>query len=239
MEIKKENFEKIGIDVSIKTLFKGENIVLSEQLELGILLLNGQITYKLNKEMGTLERINIFTESPSFIHISKCDELTINCETKTELLIIKTQNNKKFNPKIYHSNEIVETILDEHVFASKARRTIRDIVNYKKEPAANLVVGEVITDQGSWSSYPPHFHEQPEIYVYKFNHPNAFGVSIVGDNATIVKEDDITFIPGNEIHPQVVAPGYKMYYCWIIKNLEDNPWTDRIYDLKHKHLIEE
>ena len=40
-------------------------------------------------------------------------------------------------------------------------------------------------------------------------------------------------IPGGVIHPQVTAPAFLMYYCWMIRDLEDNPWTDRIVDPRY------
>lgn len=38
-------------------------------------------------------------------------------------------------------------------------------------------------------------------------------------------------------HPQATAPGYAMYFCWMIRHLNENPWTTRIIEEEHKWLL--
>ena len=47
-------------------------------------------------------------------------------------------------------------------------------------------------------------------------------------------------IPGGELHPQAVAPGFQMYTCWMIRHLDGNPWlqTDRCEDERDTRLHE-
>ena len=101
-----------------------------------------------------------------------------------------------------------------------------------------MVIGEVINFPGKWSSYIPHHHPQPEIYYYRFNKEQGFGCSIIGDDVYKIKHNSYSIIPGGLVHPQVAAPGYAMYYCWMIRHLEGNPWTDRIDEEQHKWLLE-
>lgn len=46
-----------------------------------------------------------------------------------------------------------------------------------------LVIGEVITFPGKWSSYIPHHHPQPECTTYRFNRPEGFDCAFIGDQA--------------------------------------------------------
>ena len=60
-------------------------------------------------------------------------------------------------------------------------------------PADRLLVCEVFTPAGNWSSYPPHKHDvdRPpgevkleEIYYYRFEHPDAYGFQRLYDRRT-------------------------------------------------------
>ena len=52
------------------------------------------------------------------------------------------------------------------------------------------MLGEVVTLPGGWSSYPPHHHPQPEIYHYRFTHPQGFGHAELGDDVFKVRHYD-------------------------------------------------
>lgn len=100
-----------------------------------------------------------------------------------------------------------------------------------------MVIGEIVSYPGRWSSYIPHHHPQPEVYYYKFDKSQGFGACFIGDKAYKVKDGDFAIINGGYTHPQVAAPGYRMYYSWMIRHLDSNPWMDRIDDEDHKWLL--
>ena len=95
-----------------------------------------------------------------------------------------------------------------------------------------MVLGEVLNDRGNWSGYLPHRHPQPETYLFKFDRPEGFGASFVGDQVFKSVDNSFSAIPGGELHPQAVAPGFQMYTCWMIRHIDGNPWlqTDRCED---------
>lgn len=238
MELVKKISEE-GIDFCVINLKAGDNFHNVTGVENGILHIAGQITINCNGDKYTKERVNPFDQRGTFIHLNKFDNCAITTANEAQIVVIDIANNKLFNTKIYHEKDITEIILDTPKLEGKDKRKIRNIVDMGTEPDANIIIGEVISDAGCWSSYPPHFHEQPELYFYKFNHQKGFGISVVGDNAKVVTNDDITIIPGNLPHPQSSAPGYKMYYVWVIRNLEGNPWNERNYVKCHQHLLED
>ena len=86
------------------------------------------------------------------------------------------------------------------------------------------MVGEVINLPGRWSSYPPHHHAQPEIYHYRFNAPAGYGHAEIGGEVYRVAAGDTTLIPGGLDHAQVSAPGYGMYYLWVVRHLPGRPY---------------
>ena len=66
----------------------------------------------------------------------------------------------------------------------------------------------------------PDRYPLPEVYYYKFDHPQGFGGAFIGDNVFKVADGSAACIPGGLTHPQTAAPGYNMYYCWMIRHLE-------------------
>jgi 5-deoxy-glucuronate isomerase len=82
-----------------------------------------------------------------------------------------------------------------------------------------LIAGETLNPPGGWSSYPPHRHEHEEVYVYRFDPVDGFGVAVNYDDdrsdATIVRDGHVQRIASG-YHPVVAAPGYAMCYLWAL-----------------------
>jgi 5-deoxy-glucuronate isomerase len=99
-------------------------------------------------------------------------------------------------------------------------RIVRTCFDDTNRPESNLVIGEVIGVPGKWSSYPSHHHPQPEIYHYRFLPEQGFGLTAIGEKAYIIRDRDTILIRDGEVHPQVTAPGYAMWYLWVIRHIE-------------------
>jgi 5-deoxy-glucuronate isomerase len=127
--------------------------------------------------------------------------------------------------------------MGETQWEGTAKREVLTIFDYQNAPYSNMVIGEVITKAGRWSSYIPHSHPQPEVYYYKFDKPQGFGASFIGDQVFKAADGSAACIPGGLTHPQTSAPGYNMYYCWMIRHLPKLPWTTRDNDPVHEWLL--
>jgi 5-deoxy-glucuronate isomerase len=110
-----------------------------------------------------------------------------------------------------------------------ASRQIVDIMP-SDFPADRLIVVEVYTPGGNWSSYPPHKHDvhQPpqevdldEIYYYRTNKPGAFAHQRLytpdgtRDTVVTVHDGDVVLVRDG-YHPVVAGPGYDIYYLNFI-----------------------
>ena len=104
-------------------------------------------------------------------------------------------------------------------------REVHDIA-VDQIPARHLMVGETFNIAGGWSSFPPHKHDgadgEPELeeaYTFRFDPPEGFGFQAVeraGDpHAFVVRDGDTVGIPSG-YHPVCAAPGYRLYYCWVL-----------------------
>jgi 5-deoxy-glucuronate isomerase len=226
-------------DIGIYTLAEGkEEVLFDEGKESAILLLEGSVRLGWNGHIQEIKRKSVFEEDPWCLHVPKGVEVKLTALAKSEVLVQKTNNEKEFEAKLYTPEDCESSVLGEGVWNGTAERVIRTIFDYNNAPYSNLVIGEVISYPGRWSSYPPHHHDQPEVYYYRFDKPQGFGCAMVGEEAYRVEHNSYITIPGNLDHPQATAPGYAMYFCWMIRHLDQNPWTDRIMEEEHKWLLE-
>lgn len=98
------------------------------------------------------------------------------------------------------------------------------------QPATSLLVTEVVTPAGHWSSYPPHKHDTDdppreckleEIYYFRFRDPRGFGLMRVYtkdgslDESIAVRDRDLVLVPRG-YHTFSAAPGYDAYYLNVM-----------------------
>ena len=228
------------MDVGVQVLDDGQTFELFEEAkEAALLLLSGKVTMSWDNQRAQAERRSLFDENPTVLHVPKSAKVSVTADGGgAELLIQKTVNAKTFTPKLYNPSDIATDILGENVWNDTAKRLIRTVFDYTNAPYSNMVLGEVINFPGRWSSYIPHGHEQPEVYFYRFDKDSGFGAAFIGDDAYKIRHNSALIIPGGPTHPQASAPGYAMYYCWMIRHLDNNPWTARVNDERFTWLLE-
>lgn len=208
--------------------------------EIAVLLLSGRLTYEWENNQKTVSRKDVFTEEPWCLHVSSGKEVKVNSEAETEILVQCTHNDKEFESRLYKPEDAPWGYSCVGKFGNVAKRRVNTIFDHDISPKSNMVLGEVLNDRGNWSGYLPHRHPQPETYLFKFDRPEGFGASFVGDQVFKSVNNSFLAIPGGELHPQAVAPGFQMYTCWMICHLDGNPWlqTDRCEDERYTWLHE-
>ena len=129
------------------------------------------------------------------------------------------------------------------------RRYVRNILP-ETMPADSLLVVEVITPGGNWSSYPPHNHDTAiagqetaleETYYHRFKPSQGFGFQRVYtgqgdlDESLCIQDGDVVMVPRG-YHPVCAAHGYDLYYlnvmagphrAWVIRNDPQHEWPLR------------
>ena len=124
--------------------------------------------------------------------------------------------------------------------AGVSSRQVHNFGTPQSLDAARLIVCEVITPAGNWSSYPPHKHDEhvpghesrlEEIYYFEAERADrssqgadaAFGLfstysSPAGDIEidAMVRTGDIALVPFGYHGPAVAAPGYDLYYLNVM-----------------------
>ncbi len=113
--------------------------------------------------------------------------------------------------------------------AGSTERFIHHIL-MEDEPAERLLVTEVVTPGGHWSSYPPHKHDTDdpprecyleETYYHHLRRAGGFAIQRVYtrdrslDETLTVRDGDTVLVPRG-YHPVAAAAGYDLYYLNVM-----------------------
>ena len=230
--------KQMMMDILVYQLKKGQTKVFSKpNKEIAILLLQGSVKFSTDNLSVVGKRKNVFEDGPYVIHVCKDKKIKVTALTNCEILYQSTTNNKIFKSKIYRPKDILHQVGGQGVLEGTMLRDINTVFDYENAPYSNMVLGEVLTRQGRWCSYVPHHHPQPEVYYYKFLRPEGFGGCFLNENVYYIKDGSCCYINGGSTHVQSTAPGFAMYYAWMIRHLKNNPWNKtRIVDKRYKWL---
>ena len=198
--------------------------------ESAILLIQGEVTLHWGEREAALKRSSCFDDNPWVLHVPKNVAVKITgVAVDSELSITKTTNAQLFEAKLYTPAECQSEERGKGTLKEASTRIVRTVFDYSNAPYSNLVIGEVIDFPGKWSSYPPHYHPQPEIYFYKFYPEQGYGFCELSEDVVKLRHNDTTKILNNATHPQTTAPGYAMYYIWVIRHIDGNPYKSPEY----------
>jgi 5-deoxy-glucuronate isomerase len=116
-------------------------------------------------------------------------------------------------------------------------------------PASSLLVTEVVTPGGHWSSYPPHKHDEndppretqlEETYYHRLRDGKGFAVQRVYtddrslDETVAVRDGDLVLVPRG-YHTVSAAPGYDLYYLNVMAGPR-REWKVT-FDADHRWLL--
>ena len=231
--------EDMFMDIGVIKLEAGGVYTNEAQRERAVLLIEGKVTFRWAERQETLERKSCFDDNPICLHLPKGMAVTIEALEESELMYQAVENTENFQPKLFRAEDTVTDIFGKDTLGNTSIRSVRTVIDDSIAPYSNLVIGEVINHPGKWSSYPPHDHVQPEVYHYRFQPESGFGISLIGDEASKVEHRSTSMVHTNLVHPQCSAPGYAMYYIWMIPHAPKRWMKDRRFEEKHTWLLDE
>ena len=229
------------MDIGYQLFDENEVVEFQDDLqETAFVILTGKVEIAWEGKNEIMERQSLFEENPYCLLVPKATKVTIKAlQQDTEVLVQQTINEKTFQPVFFRPEDVQADVFGAGMWKGTAERTVRTIFDYDNAPFSNMVNGEVINSPGRWSGYIPHNHPQPEVYTYKFDKPQGFGACFIGDNAFKISHNSWSELSGGYMHPQVTAPGYAMWYSWMIRHLPGDPWVKTRNDLpEHTWLLD-
>lgn len=227
-----------GIALGVHKFKGGERYVDTAKSETAWLLMDGRVSIEFGGEVYEFQRRSLFDDLPICLHVSAGTEVRLTINEDSEFTVYQTANAANFSPRLYREDDVESEDRGKGQVGDTCWRVVRTIFGIdNRDPASELVLGEVITLPGRWSSYPPHHHAQPEIYHYRFNEPQGYGHGELGDSVLKVRQYDTVKILDLNDHAQCAAPGYAMYYSWVIRHLPDQPYTAPEFTEEHTWVM--
>ncbi len=170
-------------------------------------------------------RADVFSGKPATIYLPARTGYTVKAGSDLEVAVCTAPSDRAGEPRLIRPEDVKEVSIGKDNWQRRAFMMVDDRV-----PAQYLFIGEAIVPPGNWSSFPPHRHDvdalpdevdMEEIYFFRFNPPGGFGIQKIYtddrsvDETITVTENDTVLIPQG-YHPVVSAPGYSMYYLWVM-----------------------
>jgi 5-deoxy-glucuronate isomerase len=219
-------FQNIGI--RIHHLSAGESIAgETGGSEMGIVLFGGKCSVESSAGSwhGIGGRKNVFDGLPHALYLPLATAFRLAAEEPCEFACCYAKAARAFPARLVTPADADIEIRG----GGNATRQINGI--FKPDfPADRLMVVEVFTPGGNWSSYPPHKHDVhnppgevdlEEFYYYRTARPTAYAIQKVYtpdrriDETLTVRDGEIVLVPEG-YHPVVAAHGYDIYYLNVL-----------------------
>ncbi|SFQ28553.1 5-deoxy-glucuronate isomerase [Salibacterium halotolerans] len=214
--------------------------------ELCAVILTGNVDVVIDGQtysnLGT--RQSVFEKKPTdSIYIPSSKEYQIRAGKNVRVALCYAVSNAGGEPAVISA----DTIEKEHRGKYSNKRHVHNILPDNVDIPEKLLVVEVYTDSGNFSSYPPHKHDQDnlpeeslleETYYHEINPQQGFVFQRVYtddrslDETMAVEHQNSVAVPKG-YHPVGVPDGYDLYYLnvmagpkrkWKFHNDKDHEW---------------
>jgi len=173
------------------------------------------------------ERLSVFEEKPAYaLYLSEDASYQVECTSDgMEIAVASAPTNHRHLPaRVIRPEDVSVELRGE----GNSQRRVQHILDTDQE-AERLIVVEVITPAGNWSSFPPHKHdtENPpyeayleETYYHHVQPADGFAFQRVYnyegfDETVAVHNEDLVLVPKG-YHVVSAAPGFDLYYLNIM-----------------------
>jgi 5-deoxy-glucuronate isomerase len=208
--------------------------------ELALVVLSGSLDVESNRgrfdSLGSRE--DVFSGLPYALYLPRGTQFTVSAMTDCEFGVAWSRTGEDYPARLISPADITVEVRG----GDNATRHINNIIPPGFQ-CGRLVVVEVYTPGGNWSSYPPHKHDihktsedgrlveadLDEVYFYKIDRPEGYAIQYIYtdpesplhqagfpiDAAVLARNNDAVLIPEG-YHPVSSPPGYTTYYLNIL-----------------------
>lgn len=178
------------------------------------------------RDFGTLgERKSPFQGKPWALYVPAGSSWRVTAETELELAVCSAPGKGTLEARVIRPGDIGQ----ETRGTGTNTRHVTNILP-ESEPAEHLLVVEVITPGGHWSSYPPHKHDDDalpressleETYYHRLNPEQGFAFQRVYtddrslDETLTIENGNLVLVPRG-YHPCGTPHGYELYYLNVM-----------------------
>lgn len=192
---------------------------------------------------GIGRRMSIFERIPPYsVYVPNDQTYAIEALTDAEIAVCSAPGHGRHEARLIAPDQVVTEVRG----SGSMERLVHNILP-EQQPADSLLVVEVFTPSGHWSSYPPHKHDRDalpeeslleETYYFRVDPGQGYAVQRVYtddrelDETLIVKDGESVLVPRG-YHPVAAPPGYDVYYLnvmagpkrtWKFHNDPEHAW---------------
>lgn len=216
------------------------------ETEVILVLVEGKATITAaGRDFGELgERLSVFEQTPPHcLYVPAGSDWTAVATTDCTLAVCAAPGKPGRDAQVIGPVGIAPVVRGK----GSNTRHIYPIAMEDRDVADSLLVTEVFTPAGNWSSYPPHRHDEDnfpdmtyleETYYHRLNPAQGFAVQRVFtedgslDETMAVSNGDVVLVPKGH-HPCGAPHGYDLYYLnvmagplrkWRFCNHPDHDW---------------
>ena len=192
------------------------------------------------------ERLSVFEETPAYaLYLSEDASYQVECTSDVMEIAVATAptTHRHLPARMIRPEEVSVELRGE----GNTQRRIQHILDTDQE-AERLIVVEVITPAGNWSSFPPHKHdtENPpheayleETYYHHVQPNDGFAFQRIYDyegydEPVAVHDGDLVLVPKG-YHVVSAAPGFDNYYLNIMAG-PNRVWSYQVDPAFHRLL---
>jgi 5-deoxy-glucuronate isomerase len=211
----------------------------SGENELAIVIFSGAFSVTSNRgQWPGIERQDVWSGAGTTLYLPRGTEFTINAERDSEFAVTWVATDEDHEPWLIQPQDVPISVRG----GDNVSRQINDLLP-PGSPVHRLVLVEVYTPSGNWSSYPPHKHDVhiedeagnlieadlEEVYFYKIDRPEGYAYQRVYSDensplhqagnpidALVKAENNCAVLVPEGYHPVVSAPGYTTYYFNVL-----------------------
>lgn len=222
------NWQYVGF--SLYRLQPGESVSdTTGEREVILVMIEGHARIESDeRDWGILgDRMSVFERTPPHsLYLPANSQWTATAETACEIAVCSAPAHGGHKARLIGPQNIV---LTERGRGCNTRY-INNIAMEDQDYCDSLLVTEVFTPAGHWSSYPSHRHDEDdypritfleESYYHRLNPQNGFGIQRVYtddrslDEAMAVENGDVVLVPRGH-HPCGAPYGFEMYYLNVM-----------------------
>jgi 5-deoxy-glucuronate isomerase len=188
------------------------------------------------------KRKDVFSGRPTSVYIPRQSSYQVIAtgDGMLEIGVCMARADRTLEPFVVSPSAVVL----EHRGSLNWQRDVEDIIVSEFEDRVDkIIVGETYSYPGQWSSYPPHKHDRDysphetrmeELYHFRVNPAQGFGIQLLYQDDISDCNECFPVMSGDTVaiksgyHPVVAAPGYQLYYLWVMAG--KNGRTLRPYD---------
>ncbi len=210
--------------------------VTTGDVEMAVLPLSGSCRVEVEGRTFEVEgRTGVFQGIAGFAYLPIGVEARISSPGAAQVALCTAKARRRIDPYVVAAADVPVEVRG----GGAGTRQINNFLSADMFEADRLIAVEVITPESSWSSYPPHKHDEfsddevelEEIYYFRIDGDHGIGFfscytadgSI--DETVTVRDGDVFLVPRGYHGPAAATPGHHMYYL----NVMAGPSDDRVW----------